>query len=239
MAVSIGLGSVQHVVVLMLENRSFDHMLGFLYADRNNQSLSGEAFDGLTGNESNRDGTGKTVKVFQITPQLPNPYQTPGADPGEGYLATNQQLFSQQTAPAPAIAKNDGFVTDFASTLAWEAKSPRWNVVAGTNPADIMGIYTPAMLPVLSRLARGYAVCDRWFAPAPTETMPNRAFALAGTSQGHLDDKTKTYTCPSIFGRLSSKGLDWRIYGYDTPPLTRHNFPDTTNAPETHFGVFA
>src|SRR5262249_22992867 len=51
-------------------------------------------------------------------------------------------------------------------------------------------------------------------------------------------DKTKSYTCPSIFGLLSNHTVDWAIYGYDAPPLTRHNFPDTTNADEHHFGVF-
>lgn len=232
------LGAIEHVVVLMLENRSFDHMLGFLYADAGNTSPSGEPFDGLGGDEANPDPSGAPVRVFRITPDAPNAYRMPGADPGEGYLATNQQLFGQQTAPTPPIATNSGFVTDFASTLAWEARSPRWGVLAGTTAKEIMGMYTPAMLPVLSGLARGFAVCDRWFAPVPTETLPNRAFALAATSQGHMDDKTKTYTCPSIFGLLSGKNVDWRIYGYDTPPLTRHNFPDSTNASEDHFGVF-
>ena len=45
-----GLGVVEHVVVLMLENRSFDQMLGFLYAENGNKSPSGQEFDGLTGN---------------------------------------------------------------------------------------------------------------------------------------------------------------------------------------------
>ena len=61
---------------------------------------------------------------------------------------------------------------------------------------------------MLSALAKGYAVCDHWFASAPTETLPNRAFACAGTSQGHMDDKTKTYTCPSIFGALGQAGRE-------------------------------
>jgi len=94
-------------------------------------------------------------------------------------------------------------------------------------------------LPVLSGLARGFAVCDRWFGSAPTETLPNRAFALAATSQGHMDDATHSFTCPSIFGRLSDASIDWRIYGYNAPPLTRHNFPDTTDADESHFGLFS
>ena len=49
-----GLTAVNHVVVLMLENRSFDHMLGYLYADAGNVSPSGQPFEGLTGNESTR-----------------------------------------------------------------------------------------------------------------------------------------------------------------------------------------
>ena len=48
-----GLQNINHIVVLMLENRSFDMMLGFLYDDRQNLSLAGQPFEGLTGNESN------------------------------------------------------------------------------------------------------------------------------------------------------------------------------------------
>jgi phospholipase C len=99
-------------------------------------------------------------------------------------------------------------------------------------------MYAPETLPVMSALARGYAVCDRWFASAPTQTIPNRAFAAAGTSLGHLDNKNKLFTCPSIYSRLSAAGHDWRIFGYNAPPLTRHDFPDTLHADESHFGHF-
>src|SRR5437588_760551 len=51
------LSKIQHVVVLMLENRSFDHMLGFLYADQGNKSPAGQPFEGLTGKESTRTPT--------------------------------------------------------------------------------------------------------------------------------------------------------------------------------------
>jgi phospholipase C len=101
-----------------------------------------------------------------------------------------------------------------------------------------MGMFTPEMLPVLSGLARGYAVCDHWFASLPTETLPNRAFAAAASSQGYMDDKTKTYTVPSIFGLLTKNNLSWAIYGYDEDPLSRHNFPDTASAPDSNFGLF-
>jgi phospholipase C len=101
-----------------------------------------------------------------------------------------------------------------------------------------MGCFTPEALPVLSALARGYAVCDQWFCSAPTMTMPNRAFACAGTSQGHMDDHTKTFTVPSIFGRLSAASLPWKIYGYNRSPLTRLDFPDTVQAPASMIGLF-
>ena len=232
------LSSIQHIVVLMLENRSFDHMLGFLYAASGNKAPSGQAFDGLTGNESNLDSNGKPVKVYKIKPSDANAWFMPGSDPGEGYAATNSQLFGSIDAPPNPVAKNSGFVTDFAYTLGWETKKPSWHVLPGTTANNIMGMFPPEMLPVLSGLARGYAVCDHWYCSAPTETLPNRAFACAATSQGHMDDKTKSYTSPSIFGLLSNHKIGWAIYGYDAPPLTRHNFPDTLNAAESHFGLF-
>ena len=233
------LSSIDHIVVLMLENRSFDHMLGFLYSHTSNISPTGQAFDGLTGTESNPDAKGHAVSVFPITPSMKNAYFMPGADPGEGYSATNKQLFGNATAPTPPVAANTGFITDFAYTLGWQAKEKGWSILPGTVPANIMGMYTPSMLPILSGLARGYAVCDQWFASAPTETLPNRAFACAATSQGHMDDSTKSFTCPTIFGLLSEQNLDWAIYGYDAQPLTRLDFPDTTGAPDTHFGLFS
>ena len=230
--------SINHIVVLMLENRSFDHMLGFLYQDRHNVSVAGQPFEGLAGTESNLDSNGKAVTVFAIEPATPNAYFMPGADPGEGYVATNAQLFGSQSAPTPAIATNTGFVTNYASTLAWESKDPSWSVLPGTVPSQVMGMYTRATLPVLSSLARGYAVCDHWFSSAPTETMPNRAFVNTGTSQGHMDDKTHSFTSPSIFGLLTQHQLGWSIFGYTQQPKTRLDFPDTANAPDEHFGLF-
>src|SRR5262245_60388253 len=198
MAQGSRLAAIDHIVVLMLENRSFDCMLGFLYTDRGNVSPLGHPFAGLQGNESNRDGHGGRVNVFKLQPGQPDSYFYPRADPGEGFMNTNAQLFGT-TSPAPtAQATNQGFVTNFAYTLTWESKEPG-RVLPGTRPTDVMGIYPPEMLPVLSGLARGYAVCDQWYAPAPTETIPNRAFAVMATSQGQLTDQSKVYTAPSIF----------------------------------------
>ncbi|MDE2451315.1 MAG: phosphoesterase [Gammaproteobacteria bacterium] len=232
------LGRIQHLVQVMLENRSFDQMLGFLYADTKNVSLAGQAFDGLTGEESNPDDTGRQVPVYRIQASDPHPYFMPGADPGEGFLNTNYQLFSTDDPTSGAVPTNGGFVVNFKAAIASDLSKGYKDTLPGTAAADIMGMYTPELLPVLSGLARGYAVCDRWFASVPTMTMPNRAFASAATSQGHLDDSVKTFTCPTIFGRLSDQGLDWAIYGYNRDPLTRLDFPDTTHADNSHFGHF-
>jgi phospholipase C len=232
------LASIEHIVVLMLENRSFDHMLGFLYEDTGNVSPAGDPFEGLTGTESNGDENGAAVKVFKIDPAQPNAYFMPGGNPGEGYSATNLQLFGADPAPAPPVATNSGFVTNFAKTLALNASRHR-PVVPGTVPSDIMGMFTPEALPVLSDLARGYAVCDHWYCSVPTETIPNRAFAAGATSQGHMNDSTKSFTVPTIFGLLSAKRIAWKVYGYDKDPLTRLDFPDTTGSPDANFGLFA
>src|ERR1700749_3733848 len=199
-----GLAAITNVFVLMLENRSFDHMLGYLYAGAGNVSPSGQPYDGLTGSESCPDASGKPVPVFQITPSTASAYFMPGADPGEGYTATNSQYYGTNSGPTSSgqAATCQGFVTDFAYTIGWESKE-NWSILPGTTADDIMGCFPPEALPVLSALARGYAVCDAWFCSAPTETLPNRAFACAGTSQGHMDDKTKTFTAPSIFGALT------------------------------------
>jgi phospholipase C len=233
------LAAVDHVVVLMLENRSFDQMLGFLYTSVGNMSPSGQPYEGLTGTESNPDPNGNPVTVFQITPSTPNAYFKPGADPGEGYQAANDQLYGSLTGPSatgqPATCQ--GFVTDFAAAIASD-KAKGWPIVAGTTVRDIMGCYAPQTVPVLSALAKGYAVCDHWFASVPTETLPNRAFTCAGTSQGHMDDATHTFTAPSIFGLLGAHGLGWTIYGYNAQPLTKNNFTDIAGAAPAHFGLF-
>jgi phospholipase C len=93
-----------------------------------------------------------------------------------------------------------------------------------------MGMYSPETLPVLSGLAKGFAVCDRWFASVPTQTFPNRAFAVAGTSLGYTDNSAHgvpAFNTPSVFGKLADAGQTWKIYGYSKHPLTANDFPDT------------
>jgi phospholipase C len=233
------LSAIKHVVQVMFENRSFDQMLGFLYADHGNKSpTTGQPFEGLTGEESNPDETGRAVRVFKIDKSAAHPYLMPGADPGEGFYNTNLQLFSDYNVPAGAKATNQGFVVNFKSAIAADEANGFKDTIPGTLPSQIMGMYTPELLPILTGLAQGFAVCDHWFASAPTQTIPNRAFANAATSQGRMDNHVKVFTCPSIFGRLNDAKLDWAVFGYNRDPLTRTDFPDTLHASNKHFGHF-
>ncbi|HLZ82070.1 MAG TPA: alkaline phosphatase family protein [Caulobacteraceae bacterium] len=233
------LGQIQHIVQLMLENRSLDQMLGFLYADSGNVSPLGMPFEGLTGTETNPDDSGQPIAVVKILPTRTHPYQMPGANPAEGFLNTNLQLFSTDM-PAPGAAPtNQGFVVSFKGAIAADRAKGYKDTSPDVTPADIMSAYSPDLLPIMAGLARGFAVCDVWHASAPTQTIPNRGFAAAGTSQGHLSNNVKAYTCPSIYGRLAAKGLDWAIFGYNKAPLTRTDFPDTRRASKSHFGLFA
>jgi phospholipase C len=230
------LSNINYIVQVMLENRSFDHMLGLLYP--NKTGPGNVPFEGLAGTESNPDANGNPVTVYPIDVNQQGAYFMPGADPGEGYANTNSQLFGTGKAPTPPVATNNGFVTNFAAAITWDQEIHR-TPLAGTVASNIMGVFPPAALPVLSGLAAGFAVCDHWYSSVPTETFPNRAFACAATSQGHMNDSTSSYTVQSIFGRLAANNHTWKIYGYTEEALTRGNFPDTRSAPDSCFGLFA
>lgn len=137
------LGNIDHIVYLMLENRSFDQMLGFLYSDSGNRSPAGQLFDGLTGQESNPDELGRPVPVYKIRASDPHPYLMPGADPGEGFLNTNYQLFGTDTPASDATPNNQGFVRNFKAAIASDLARHYRDSLPGTVPAQIMGMYTP------------------------------------------------------------------------------------------------
>jgi phospholipase C len=111
-------------------------------------SPSGQPYAGLTGSESNPDPSGQPVTVFRIEPAAPSAYFMPGADPGEGYKATNSQLFGSIDGPGdPAeVPGCQGFVKDFGYTLGWQSREKGWPIVPGTVPGDIMGCFAPDAL---------------------------------------------------------------------------------------------
>jgi phospholipase C len=192
-----GLDQVQHIVVLMLENRSFDHLCGFL--KRRHPSL-----DGLTGTETiPRDpavGGGDPVGVSDDAPAVTD------VDPGHVLGDVNQQMYGRPAPDFPAHGENDGFVANYRR-------------YTGSDEAadDIMRCFAPESLPVLTTLAEEFAICDGWFPSLPGPTWPNRVFAHAGTSAGHTDNGFRLYDIPTIFDRLEQAGRTWCVYYHDVP----------------------
>jgi phospholipase C len=194
---------IRHVVVLMLENRSYDNILGALYAPSNlppyNEAPAGQAnLNGLTlsgpDQQSNPNGTGAGAPVIPVANQsTPTQFGTSGpafpattiplVDPGEYFKDMAQQIVSLPYVPAhdnsqpyadyPPATPMQGFVNNYANLDGDFQTTP-----PPSNVADVMNYFTPAQLPVTSFLARNFAVCDTWFAAVPTQTYTNRAFAL-------------------------------------------------------------
>ena len=192
---------IQHIVVLMLENRSFDCMLGRLYP-------GDPSFLGLTLNESNFYGMNYGV---WNDPQLTTAIAcTPDPDPGELFADINVQLFGSGGRVADAATTMGGFALNYAQQPA----------SAGyRDPGAVMHYFTPDQAPVLSQLAKAFGVCDQWFASAPCQTWPNRFFAHTGTSLGYVDNNK--FPIPfhgaSLFRQLENKGVSWRVYFHDMP----------------------
>jgi phospholipase C len=160
-----GLDNLKHIVVLMMENRSFDHMLGALRAQD-------PRIDGLTGNESNPNASGARNPVpvqplAQFQGQL-------DPDPDHHFPAVDLQIFGGDRSLNRA-ANMQGFVKSYFNQ--------RQDV---RHSQKIMYYFTPDKLPVLTTLATEFAVFNRWFASIPGPTICNRAFAHYGTSFGKI-----------------------------------------------------
>ena len=223
--------ALDHVVVLMFENRSFDNLLGRLY-----QPGEVPKFEGVTGQELSNpipawaaDTGGRDVVPYGVAPDM----NTPRPDPGEEYPHINTQLFgiidpasnrgkraAQMTAPynAPPDSRlpppMDGFVADYIGTLQAElGREPLYEEYA-----QIMTGYTAEQMPVVSALARGFATFDHWFCDVPSQTFTNRSFFHAATSSGYVSNSQPADAFPvlnsaeTIFERLEARGLSWRVY---------------------------
>ncbi len=191
---------IEHVIVLMMENRAFDHMLGWLQGP-------GYDIDGLTGGEWNpvdpSEPPGPNNKVVVTR----NAQDVTPHDPGHEFTDVNVQLFSNPSGPPPpaGIEENKGFVFNYAQ---------QDDVTKATAPT-IMDCFDPSKLPVLTTLAKEFALCTRWFSSVPGPTWPNRFFAHAATSKGYLDNSQfHNYDMRTIFENLSAQGYTWADY-YD------------------------
>ncbi|HEY7380379.1 MAG TPA: alkaline phosphatase family protein [Gaiella sp.] len=197
--------TIEHVVVLMLENRSFDHMLGW---------VSGGILPPLTEQDSvPRDPTDPQQFVHVFWHRT---YSDVTVDPGHGLESVHRQLAgSDGPWSKPYSLPMNGFVWDYA-----ERRTQASDGSPGLPPvraSEIMGCYPKGSLPVLESLAEAFAVCSRWHCSLPSETWPNRLFAHAGTSFGAVRYDRPLHDGPTIFDLLDAAGHGSRVYAGDVP----------------------
>jgi len=192
-----GLDALKHIVVLMMENRSFDHMLGSLKAV--NQQI-----DGVDGTQFNRDTQGNQVFVqplAEFQSQL-------DPDPDHHFPAVDQQIFAGDQS-ATRVATMQGFVQNYFQQQQDVAHSQK-----------IMYYFSADKLPVLTSLATNFAVFNRWFASIPGPTICNRAFAHYGTSFGQVGMSMFYPQGKSIYERLQDTGHTAKLYYFDQASST-------------------
>jgi phospholipase C len=182
---------IEHLVVLMMENRSFDHMFGFMKSNA-------WPVDGLNGNETNLDSQGAAVQVSRDAQHAGDLHP----DPPHDFLSVNQQIFGNLAGSGQPTMQ--GFVK------AYEGKTK--NVQKSHN---VMKCFGPGRLPNLQTLAQEYAVCDRWFASVPGPTLPNRAFSIGATSLGRVDMNPNYLSLKTVFQLLDEHGVSSKIYYTD------------------------
>jgi len=240
---------IEHVIVLVLENRSFDHMLGFL-------AHPDPRFDGLRsgGPYENPEGSGN-----RSIPATPDAKVVIPAGPDHSHDGVMEQLALRGT-PVERKPTNQGFVTSYerkyrGSTspkfggllgplVNWWTQLNWWGPRKDSDHAAIqnrgplvMRCQPPGNVPVLSTLALEFAVCTRWFCSVPGETWPNRNYFHAATSDGETNIELRPYTDRTIFELLEDNGRGWHIYHDDTPQAWA--FPRLWDSPDRHAKWFA
>ncbi len=221
--VSSALQSVEHIVVLMLENRSFDHMLGYLALD---QTYPFDV-DGLSaGLENSYDGI--TYPTFRLPSTVMKSFETP-----------------EHAGPHVDVqlsGDGGGFAKDYIESRA-TAEQKAW----ATEPDHcvVMGYHDGSQLPAFDHLARHYVVCDRWFSSVRGATMPNRLYSVCGTSGGTRANKTvfgtdfPLYNYPSFVRHLEDAGVSWRWYHPSPliPPTLKLFDPLFAAGQESHYSL--
>ncbi|MGH2366094.1 MAG: alkaline phosphatase family protein, partial [Chloroflexota bacterium] len=232
----MALDAIKHIVVLMLENRSFDNVLAWLYErdepDYFVPPLLGARYAGLQGKDLTSyknpvtlpNGLQRDFYPIRRASTHPPYWNAPKPDPGEEFEHVTRQFFlDEEPIGKPGM---NGFAQDYAE-------------VNGCTTMDVpliqqvMETYTPDQLPVLNGLAKKYAVSDYWFASVPTQTNPNRAFMACGTSLGQINNQGYwaygDFKTDTIWNRLDQiTGASWRIFWQETfVPVKDDNPPFT------------
>ncbi len=249
--------ALDHVVLVLFENRSLDNVLGRLY-----QPGEVESFEGVVGRDLSNPipewaehGADRKLVPYGIATDM----DAPNPDPGEEYYHTNTQLFNTldehnrfkigegvtapwNAPPAGATPSMDGFVTDYISTFTGEmGRQPTYDEYA-----HIMTGYTPEQVPVLSGIAREFGVFDHWFCEVPSQTFMNRSFWTAATSSGlAVNPPTRKWftqnDAETLFERLEAHGKTWKVYVMELMPVSFTgiiHYPRLHDRLATHFVRF-
>jgi phospholipase C len=203
------------VVVLMLENRSLDHLFG---------RWPGVAGIG-TGSYANRPNPAAPASATNASVAAGQPALftvTQGQGPGHSLEATNVQLFGAKTVAANATLKpvNDrGFVENYRSELATDGFSG-----ADVNLSAVMQTFVTGQLPALTALAENFVLCDQWFSEVPGPTMPNRLYIHAATSAGWAwDDWSVQLDSVTFYEQLQKSGHSWAVYYSDQNEVAQYS----------------
>jgi phospholipase C len=235
-----GLNRVNHIIVVVMENHSFDNYLGALaYAPQtpyhtapsgcasgdhscvDGLTCSADSAGGLACSNSNPDSNGVAVVAFHdpsrcVVPDLDHSW--PGSHMEANFSAPNTAL---------ADPLNDGFVRVNDVT---EPESNR----------ATMGFYTQEDLPFYYDLAQKFAIDDRYFASVLGPTLPNRFYLMTATSFGHVDtgDSAPPGAFKPITGTildlLDGAGVSWTNFYQNGPQAASFRAP-TGSATDPHF----
>src|SRR5258708_17189078 len=222
---------LNHIIFMVQENRSLDHYFGALRGYWKANGFADRSFDGLR----------QFNPTSGLTPLYGPPPTNPGCDPAfpprsdctvdsaspnvASYHLITQCIENPSPSwneshmdwnlnnPYSATATLDGFVW----TTGHDSRniSPPYN---DTNGVRDMGYYTEADLNYYFYMASQFATSDRWFSPVMTRTSSNREYLIAATSQGDVypigadSGDQSLLTATTIFQRLETSGVSWKIY---------------------------
>jgi phospholipase C len=215
------LNQIEHIVVVMLENRSFDHMLGYLSLP---EALGGRArpdVDGLRGPDENfNPHAGQRYPIHHLDRTK---FEGEAEDPDHSGESVDEQLANG----------GQGFVDNFARIS--EERAEKLEVPV-PDPGLVMGYYNGADLPAYDHLAAEYCVVDRWFSSVPGATWPNRLYAMCGQAAGSRDDASPPiYELPTFIRYLDEANVAWRWYSFD-PGTLRAADPEYRLSHHDNFG---
>jgi phospholipase C len=192
------LDQVEHIVIVLLENRSFDHLLGYL-------ELGGKPVNGIPADAQARErwanrynGGDYRLTALDASVQAID-------DPPHDREPIAIQIGTPTAGGAPQMG---GFVASYATRA--------------TPPSDlgrVMGYYDARAVPTYDFLAREFAICSRWHASLPSGTQANRLMAMAGESA--IDDNVSSALPEQrlVYDWLNDRGVPWAVYAHGLFPF--------------------